>query len=106
MFKFRAYQIVLHIAGWLLFMAFPLLFINGGQDDLALMLSKPFYWLFCGTYVFLFYLNSYVLVPNLFLKKKYGINYAVLYRYNNEINRSFPEVFKNEEFVVLSLESL
>jgi len=72
MFKFRAYQIVLHIAGWLLFMAFPLLFINGGQDDLALMLSKPFYWLFCGTYVFLFYLNSYVLVPNLFLKKKYA----------------------------------
>jgi len=42
----------------------------------------------------------------IFLKKKYGINYAVLYRYNNEINRSFPEVFKNEEFVVLSLESL
>jgi hypothetical protein len=41
-----------------------------------------------------------------FLKNKYGISYAVLYRYNNELNRNFPEVFKNEKFVVLSLESL
>jgi len=40
-----------------------------------------------------------------FLKKKYGITYAVLYRYNNELNCNFPEVFKNETFVVLSLES-
>jgi hypothetical protein len=77
MFKFRAYQIVFHIAGWLLFMAFPLLFINGGQDDLAVMLSKPYYWLFCGTYVFLFYLNSYILVPHLFFKKKYTV-YSII----------------------------
>ncbi|HTK21893.1 MAG TPA: histidine kinase [Mucilaginibacter sp.] len=77
MFRFRAYQTVFHIAGWLLFMAFPLLFINGGQDDLALMLNKPFYWLFCGTYVFLFYLNSYVLVPQLLLKKKHTL-YSII----------------------------
>jgi hypothetical protein len=41
-----------------------------------------------------------------FLKKMYGINYAVLYRDKNELNRNFPEVFKNEKFVVLSLESV
>jgi hypothetical protein len=41
----------------------------------------------------------------IFLKEKYGINYAVLYRDKNELNRNFPEVFKNEKFVVLSLKS-
>jgi len=77
MFKFRAYQVVLHITGWLLFMAFPLLFLNSGQYDLASMLSKPLYWLFCGTYVFLFYLNAYLLIPYLFLKKSY-IVYTII----------------------------
>ena len=71
MYKFRAYQVVLHIAGWLLFMSLPLLFINGGQNSLISMLSKPVYWLFCLTYVVLFYLNSYILIPQLFLKRKY-----------------------------------
>jgi two-component system LytT family sensor kinase len=77
MFKFRAYQVVLHIAGWLLFMAFPLLFINGGQNSLSLMLNNRLYWLFCFTYIFLFYFNSYILVPQLFLKKKYVL-YSVI----------------------------
>ena len=58
-------------------MGFPLLFLNGGQDGLALMFSKPLYWVFCGTYVFLFYLNSYILIPHLFLKKKYTV-YAII----------------------------
>ena len=40
-----------------------------------------------------------------FLKRKYGIIYAVVYRDNNELNGSYPEAFKNEKFVVLSLES-
>ncbi|MDO3628494.1 sensor histidine kinase [Mucilaginibacter sp. BT774] len=78
MFKFRAYQIIFHIAGWLLFMALPLLFLNGGQDDLALILGKPLYWVFCITYVFLFYLNSYILIPHLFLKKKYTLYVIVI----------------------------
>lgn len=77
MFKFRAYQVVLHIAGWLLFMALPLLFINGGQNNVFAMLNKPPYWLFCATYIFLFYFNSFVLFPQLFLKKKY-ILYALV----------------------------
>lgn len=78
MFKFKAYQIVLHIAGWLLFMAFPLLFINGGQNNLFLILGNPHYWLFCFTYIFLFYLNSYLLIPRLFLKKRYVLYSAIV----------------------------
>ncbi|MGC4098234.1 MAG: hypothetical protein QM706_14060 [Nitrospira sp.] len=40
-----------------------------------------------------------------FLRRKYGITYVVVYRDHNELARRFPEVFKNEKFVVFSLES-
>jgi len=78
MFKLRAYEVVLHIAGWLLFMALPLLFINGGQSNVWLLLAKPIYWIFCGTYVFLFYFNAYLLIPVLFLKRKYVLYSIVI----------------------------
>ena len=77
MFKFRAYQVILHIAGWLLFMALPLLFLNGGQNNVLPLLGNPLYWLFCGTYIFLFYFNAYLLMPELFLKKKYVL-YSII----------------------------
>jgi hypothetical protein len=41
----------------------------------------------------------------LFLREKYGTHYAVLYRDKHELSHNFPEVFKNEKFVVLSLKS-
>jgi len=78
MFKLRAYEVVLHIAGWLLFMALPLLFINGGQNNVLLLSGNRFYWLFCGTYIFLFYFNAYLLIPKLFLKKKYVLYSIVI----------------------------
>lgn len=78
MFKFRACQVVLHIAGWLLFMALPLLFLNGGQNNVLPLLGNPLYWLFCGTYIFLFYFNAYLLMPGLFLKKKYALYSIVI----------------------------
>jgi two-component system LytT family sensor kinase len=78
MFRFKVYQVIIHIAGWLLFMAFPLLFINAGQSgNIYLLLKTPSYWLFCFTYIFLFYLNAYLLIPRLFLKKKYAW-YAII----------------------------
>ncbi|WP_426669299.1 sensor histidine kinase [Mucilaginibacter sp. McL0603] len=72
MLKLRAYQIIIHIAGWLLFMALPLLFLYGGQSSLGVLLSVPYYWLFCFTYIFLFYFNAYLLIPRLFLRRKYA----------------------------------
>lgn len=71
--RFKVYQVIIHIAGWLLFMAFPLLFINGGQGDAGyLLLKEPYYRLFCITCFFLYYLNAYILIPNFFFKKKYA----------------------------------
>jgi hypothetical protein len=42
----------------------------------------------------------------IFLKRKYGIDYAVLYKDKNELRSNLAEVFRNEEFVVISLNSL
>ncbi|WP_295799811.1 histidine kinase [Mucilaginibacter sp.] len=77
MFRVKTYLVVVHIAGWLLFMAFPLLFLNGGQqggEGFKLLLS-PYYWLFCATYIFLFYINGYFFIPRLFIKRRY-VQYA------------------------------
>lgn len=78
MIRVRAYQIIIHIAGWLLFMAFPLLFINGGPNSNgSSLLQFPSYWLFCFSYIVLFYVNAYLLTPRLLLKKKYTL-YGVI----------------------------
>ena len=73
MSRFKAFSIVVHIAGWLLFMAFPLLLLNNrGQGAITWsLLQKHSYWLFCYTYIFLFYSNAYFFIPQFFLKKKY-----------------------------------
>ncbi|HEY4197065.1 MAG TPA: histidine kinase [Mucilaginibacter sp.] len=72
MHRFKVYQVIVHIAGWLLFMAFPILFINGDQSGAAFfVLKSPHYWLFCLSYFFLYYLNTYVLIPVFFFKKAY-----------------------------------
>lgn len=72
--KVKVYLVTVHIAGWFLFMAFPLLFLNGGDDTSGLLpLKSPFYWLFCVTYILLFYANAHILIPRFFLKKRYLI---------------------------------
>jgi two-component system LytT family sensor kinase len=70
----RATTIFIHAAGWLMFLGFPLLFMNKTQEStgssLYVVLS-PFYWLFCLTYISLFYLNAWILVPRLVFRKRY-----------------------------------
>jgi hypothetical protein len=73
MFRVRTFTIIIHLAGWLLFLALPLLFMNAGDKTSDLyLLSQPFYWLFCVTYISLFYFNALVLIPFLFFKKRYA----------------------------------
>jgi hypothetical protein len=78
--QFKTPTFIIHVAGWLLFLTFPLLFINNeqsGQSSL-LLLASPFYWLFCLTYMLMFYLNALVLVPRLMFKKRYFLYGMVL----------------------------
>lgn len=67
---------IIHAAGWLMFLGFPLLFMNRTQDNISstyFVISSPYYWLFCLTYIFMFYLNAWYLVPQFVFRKKYFI---------------------------------
>jgi hypothetical protein len=80
MSRFKVFSVVIHIAGWLLFMAFPLVFLNSrslSNTTITSFLQKTAYWLFCITYITLFYSNAYVFIPRFFLKKKYLI-YSII----------------------------
>lgn len=80
MSRFKVFSVVIHIAGWLLFMAFPLVFLNSrGQYDTTIgsFLQKPAYWVFCVTYIALFYCNAYLFIPQFFLTKRYVI-YSII----------------------------
>lgn len=78
MFRFKLNTLVIHIAGWLLFLILPVLFLNNGNKESGewILVTSPFYWLFCLTYLTLFYFNLWYLIPHYFLKKKY-LDYAL-----------------------------
>lgn len=72
MSSFKASPVLLHILAWVLFMTLPLLFMNEGGpmtdfDDAVLVA----YLRFCALYMALFYLHTELLIPRLFLRKKY-----------------------------------
>jgi len=79
MLRLKTFSVIIHIACWLLFMALPLLFTNGrnGTTSILVLLASPYYWLFCLTYITLFYLNSSLLFPLFFLRKRY-VGYAII----------------------------
>lgn len=79
MLRLKTFSVLIHMACWLLFMAFPLLFLNGpdGNVSMGTIIVSPYYWLFCATYIALFYLNTNFLFPRFFLRKKY-IDYAMI----------------------------
>lgn len=80
MLKVKVYIFLLHLAAWLLFMVFPLLFLNdrGQSTDYFLLLAQPSYWLFGATYITLFYVNTSLLIPRFLLKKQYVIYASIL----------------------------
>lgn len=67
-------SIGLHFLGWVLFFSLIIGFTSyspEGRESGGLPVL-PFL-LFAGLYVFIFYVNAYVLVPGLYLKKKYAL---------------------------------
>lgn len=72
MLRLKAFSIVLHLAGWALFLMFPLLFMESGQNGEGIKIVFSFAYLsFCLCYISLFYINSYYLIPDLFIPGKY-----------------------------------
>ena len=76
MIRSKATTIFIHAAGWLVFFGFPLLFMNRTQQNSGFTFSvilSPYYWLFCLTYIFMFYFNAWFLVPRFVFHKKYVV---------------------------------
>lgn len=76
----RASTIIIHIAGWILFLTLPILFVSGRTDnsDFFLILTSSDSWLFFITYIFIFYLNAWLLLPQLYMKKRFLLYFASL----------------------------
>lgn len=72
MYRVKTPAIVSHVTGWLIFLSLPVLFIagQGGKDKAFDTISSPWYWLLFGSYITIFYLHTYILFPELYLKKK------------------------------------
>ncbi|RYY53959.1 MAG: histidine kinase [Chitinophagaceae bacterium] len=68
----RLYTTLAHIAGWLLFFSLIIGFAVTGpsQLDVSGLVDSMAFLYFAGFFLFLFYLNSYVLFPLLYLRKK------------------------------------
>ncbi|TWJ03373.1 histidine kinase [Mucilaginibacter frigoritolerans] len=82
--KTKAPGIIAHFAGWLIFLAFPFVFISAENDNdnyLSLLLSKE-YLLFGICYLLLFYANGFFLIPRLLFRKRrwlYVLTISILF---------------------------
>ena len=80
MIRPRVINIIAHVAGWLLFFSLFVGFITNSWDNPGIIkeLFSPEYLLFYFTFIFLFYFNVYVLIPQLYLKKKYLVYFGII----------------------------
>ncbi|MBL7739703.1 MAG: sensor histidine kinase [Chitinophagaceae bacterium] len=72
--------IIPHVAGWVFFFSLVLGFVYRSpsiDSPFGIILSFPFL-VFCLIFIFLFYFNTYVLIPRLYLERKYVIYAAVI----------------------------
>lgn len=76
--------IAVHAAAWIFFLSLVLSFLLHGpeQTDLSSQLLSGSFLLFCFVFLFIFYVNSFVLIPQLYLRKKfllYSLTVLVLF---------------------------
>src|SRR3990170_5410534 len=67
--------IIAHAAAWIFFYSLMLGFLSnspGSPNIFNIVFSWPFL-VFCIVYLFIFYVNTYLLIPRLYLEKKYSL---------------------------------
>lgn len=76
----KASAFIIHGAGWLIFISLPLLFASGfqGSGNVLSTLVQPDHLFFYTSYIFLFYFNTVVLIPRLYLRKKYTMYFSII----------------------------
>lgn len=70
----------IHVFAGLAFLTLPLLFMSGLTHNagiLSIVLSVG-YWIFCLTYILIFYVNTYFLIPRLYFTRKYLFYIAIV----------------------------
>ncbi len=78
--KAKLFTVATHLAGWVLFLSLPVLFAMGMGNGMSKthILVAPSTWLFFLTYVILFYVNVYLLLPRLFNRKRFAFYAAAI----------------------------
>ncbi len=80
MFQLKSSAVIIHIAGWLIFLSLPMLFLFNRPDNVNIFSVSllPYYLLFCCTYIFLFYFNTTFLIPQLYFQRKFFLYWLVM----------------------------
>ncbi len=67
----RNINLYLQLIACILFLSFPLLFIGYQDSHFFELLGRSSYWIFCFSFIALYYVNTYILIPRLIFRKKY-----------------------------------
>jgi two-component system LytT family sensor kinase len=80
MIRPKLFYFIAHATGWIVFFGLMIAFVSGtpGRQDLMTRIFSPVFLLFCFIYLFLFYFNTYVLIPRLYLEKKYLLYFLTI----------------------------
>lgn len=80
MLSLRTRTILWHIAGWVLFASLIAGFTLpiGENRDFFGILFQPEFFFFVAIYIIIFYVNSYYLIPTLYLNKKYTVYFTII----------------------------
>ena len=97
----KAVRITIHIAGWLLFFSLIIGFIGSNSRDeirIKQFLSIP-YLLFFSLYIFIFYFNSELLIPALYLQRKYFYYFFIILLFFAAVYflQPFDQIIRNQE---------
>jgi len=80
----KLFSTFIHVIVWVLFCTVPLLIFSGRPFNRTYeeILTCPYYLLFNGSFIFLFYFTTYFLIPRFYLQKKfvaYGISMFLMF---------------------------
>ena len=97
---------IIHIVCWLVFLALPLIFIGGEHRNFAPVLSMYVYWRFCLYFAVLFYLNTQILIPKLYLKRRTRLYYSAIFLLLvfTLLFKPFDQLVNNNQALALQME--
>lgn len=77
--KLNLTNFIIHVVCWLVFLALPLVFIGGEHSNFAPVLSMFLYWQFCLYFGILFYLNTQIFIPRLYIPGRTALYFIAIF---------------------------